>query len=61
MEHREARDPVCGSIVNAESARHAKLEEADYYFCSDTCLHKFLENASKYVAVHPEADEGPTS
>ncbi|HEC18369.1 MAG TPA: heavy metal translocating P-type ATPase [Gammaproteobacteria bacterium] len=51
-----AKDPVCGMDVLESSAHHAEHEGTQYYFCSDSCLNKFVENPSKYVKTEALKD-----
>lgn len=44
-----AKDPVCGMDVLETSKRHAKHDGNRFYFCSEGCLHKFIENPTQYV------------
>jgi Cu+-exporting ATPase len=45
-----AKDPICGGLVDTVKARH-KSEYAgfQYYFCSDACRDKFNEGPDKVV------------
>jgi P-type Cu+ transporter len=49
-----AIDPVCGMSLDEQSAA-GKFEYGDkpYFFCSETCLHRFREAPEKFV--HPAA------
>ena len=38
------QDPVCKVYITAGSAITKKIEDQTYYFCSDDCANKFLEN-----------------
>ena len=51
-----ATDPVCGMDVLETSERHTEYDGEQFYFCSDGCLHKFVENPSVYVASQPLKD-----
>jgi len=43
-------DPVCGMEVTAStSTSHAALGGRTYYFCSDLCRDRFLENPERYL------------
>jgi YHS domain-containing protein len=44
----QARDPVCGVIVDTDK-RRVEYKEADYYFCSDTCRSRFKEHPEDYA------------
>lgn len=37
----EARDPVCGTIVQTSTAKSSLFEGRAYYFCSQACRDKF--------------------
>ena len=48
--HEEVKDPVCGMIVNPETAQHRhELGETTYYFCSASCRSKFAANPDHYL------------
>jgi P-type Cu+ transporter len=54
----EARDPVCGMSVDAQTAKHrAEAGGATYVFCSSTCREKFLAEPARYLK--PEASAPP--
>jgi Cu+-exporting ATPase len=36
------KDPMCGMTVDEASAPHAERGGKTFYFCSETCLRKFL-------------------
>ena len=40
-------DPVCGSFVEETSKYKVKLYDKVYYFCSEECKNKFIEEHSK--------------
>jgi P-type Cu+ transporter len=51
-DHAEAPaiDPVCGMSVNPATARHkAEHDGRPFYFCSDRCRTKFVDDPAKYV------------
>ena len=49
-----AIDPVCGMTVDEQTAAgSAEYQGEHYYFCSETCLHKFQAAPKKYA--HPPA------
>ncbi|HVR85307.1 MAG TPA: YHS domain-containing protein [Planctomycetota bacterium] len=50
--NKKAKDPVCGSIVDTmfTSRRHS-LGNAEYYFCSDACMSRFLTEPGKYAGT----------
>ncbi len=37
-----AKDPICGMTVDEGTAIHADRDGKTFYFCSETCRHKFL-------------------
>jgi P-type Cu+ transporter len=46
----EARDPVCGMILDSGTARHrAEHEGQTYYFCCDGCKAKFLADPTRVL------------
>jgi len=42
-------DPVCGMEVTADSEWTAEYEGVTYYFCSEACRDKFLEDPMAYM------------
>jgi Cu+-exporting ATPase len=46
----KVKDPVCGSIVDTmfTSRRHS-LGNAEYFFCSDACMSRFLSEPGRYA------------
>ena len=36
------KDPICGMTVDATTAIHTERDGRTFYFCSDSCLRKFL-------------------
>jgi len=44
------KDPVCGLMVDPASARHERLAQNEYCFCSDECCNRFLVNPGRYLA-----------
>ncbi|MGH2620323.1 MAG: YHS domain-containing protein, partial [Anaerolineales bacterium] len=46
----EAKDPVCGMMVEIETARYSLVHaEQTYYFCSAGCKHKFAAEPEAYL------------
>jgi len=43
------KDPVCNMTVSNDSKYHYHYAEKDYYFCSESCLHKFKEHPEQYL------------
>ncbi len=44
------RDPVCGAILNEETAKFKITHEGEtYYFCSVTCKKRFKRNRAKFA------------
>ena len=43
------KDPVCGMDVSVDSEHHVQHAGKDYYFCSEHCENKFLDNPDAYV------------
>src|SRR5215472_3659436 len=47
----QAKDPVCGMIVNQKSAPASiAYQGTTYYFCHQHCLEKFQQDPSRYLA-----------
>jgi YHS domain-containing protein len=61
------RDPVCGMMVDSETAKGSLVEGGHtYYFCSDTCRSRFAANPAAFTAsagrsdgMHAERHEPP--
>lgn len=54
------KDPVCGMTVDPETAKYrATFEQETYYFCSESCLHKFTANPHAYVHGAKPAASAP--
>ena len=52
----DARDPVCGMVVNPATAKHrAEHDGHAYYFCCDGCKAKFLADPARFLKP---ADKG---
>ena len=51
-------DPVCGMTVDSESARSSSHQGEKYFFCSESCQHKFDDDPSAVLAkaTQREAD-----
>jgi Cu+-exporting ATPase len=47
-------DPVCGMEVTAESEWTAEYEGVTFYFCSEGCRDKFIEEPGKYLEAMGE-------
>ncbi|EKS72737.1 heavy metal translocating P-type ATPase [Burkholderia sp. SJ98] len=47
-------DPVCGMSVTATSKFHAEYDGQDFFFCSQSCEHKFTGDPTKYVSLNPQ-------
>lgn len=46
------RDPVCGGGVESTfSTRRFHHAGFEYYFCSDACMSRFLENPEQYTGA----------
>jgi Cu+-exporting ATPase len=46
----KAKDPVCGCTVDTMySSRRHSFGDAEYYFCSDTCMSRFLSEPGRYA------------
>ena len=47
-----AKDVVCGMDVDPASARaKADYQDKTYYFCSDDCKDRFMEDPEHYAQV----------
>lgn len=46
----EARDPVCGMMVDVTTSYSEAVGGQTYYFCSENCRQRFDENPSAYGA-----------
>ncbi|GAK54157.1 hypothetical protein U14_05436 [Candidatus Moduliflexus flocculans] len=40
------KDPVCSTYIPKSLARHKEFDGEMYYFCSDECVTKFMEQHS---------------
>ena len=50
----KVKDPVCGMMIDAASAKgKSEHEGKTYYFCSDSCKKKFDADPKKYVQPPP--------
>lgn len=50
------KDPVCGMDVDPRDDRHrVEFDGSAYYFCSNGCKTKFVENPASYLAGPPKA------
>ena len=47
-------DPVCGMEVTEESEWTAEYDGVTFYFCSEGCRDKFLEEPGKYLEAMGE-------
>ena len=46
-----AKDPVCGMIIDPPQARGKARYQGDlYFFCSPSCMQKFMASPAKYLA-----------
>lgn len=49
-------DPVCGMHVDEEeTVRQSEYLDAEYYFCSEDCKHKFDQRPEDYVVRSRQA------
>ncbi len=49
-----ARDPVCGMLVDPDTAKHRHQHDGrTYYFCCAGCLQKFAADPQKYITESP--------
>ncbi|WP_114355254.1 YHS domain-containing protein, partial [Devosia naphthalenivorans] len=58
---REVRDPVCGMSVDPATAKHtATYEGSTYYFCSEGCRSKFMDDPTKYTEPNAAKSQAET-
>ncbi|AKF25285.1 copper ABC transporter ATPase [Sulfurovum lithotrophicum] len=50
------KDPVCGMEVTSDSKFHINYEGTTYYFCSESCQHKFDADPQSYIHTEEEAE-----
>ncbi len=51
-------DPVCGMSVADDSALSTQHEGQRYFFCSETCLNKFVAEPGRFLGDEVEHDHG---
>jgi YHS domain-containing protein len=52
----EVRDPVCGMILDDETApEQSTYEGTTYYFCGESCKNEFDQDPARYVAEIPQS------
>ncbi len=45
----KAKDPVCGCTIDTTfTSRRHTFGSSQYYFCSDTCMTRFLTEPARY-------------
>jgi len=49
----DIKDIVCGMEVSSHSKYHHHYGNNRYYFCSESCLGKFIDNPERYLAEKP--------
>ncbi len=49
------KDVVCGMDVSTDSEFHISYKDEDYYFCSESCQHKFDDNPQTYLHSHDDS------
>jgi Cu+-exporting ATPase len=53
----ETLDPVCGMLIDPATAEAATVYQAQtYFFCSDNCRDRFLDDPETYAPVDPGLD-----
>jgi YHS domain-containing protein len=55
-------DPVCKTVVDYSAPnRHIYFGGKLFYFCSDTCKHRFIRMPFEFMGsqVEPISEEGP--
>jgi Cu+-exporting ATPase len=46
----KAKDPVCGCSVDTSfSSRRHTFGNTEFYFCSDACMSRFLNEPGRYA------------
>jgi Cu+-exporting ATPase len=55
-EPKKVRDPVCGMMVPEDAPLRHVHEGKTYVFCNPSCLQRFQENPSRYLASGPATD-----
>ncbi len=48
-QRRFERDPVCGEMVDAQTASHVEYRGRLYYFASTDCRGQFLNDPERYL------------
>lgn len=46
---RQAKDPVCGMMVDVSKAVSQIHNGTTYYFCSESCKEKFVAEPIRYI------------
>ncbi|RME80220.1 MAG: YHS domain-containing protein [Caldilineae bacterium] len=55
----QAKDPVCGMMVDTETAEHkSEYKGTTYYFCAPGCKRAFDRDPEAYLAEGGESHEG---
>lgn len=50
----KAKDPVCGGVVDTTfTSRRHTYGDFEYYFCSDTCMSRFLADPGHFTRTSP--------
>ena len=47
----EAKDPVCGMVVNPDTPYKYHYDGRNYLFCSEKCMYQFMQEPSMYAAA----------
>jgi Cu+-exporting ATPase len=50
-DYEETKDPVCGVVVEPDTPFKHQYDGRKYYFCSDRCMYKFMQEPSMYAAA----------
>jgi YHS domain-containing protein len=56
----KVKDPVCGMVVDTESAAYANFMGTMYYFCTPECRDLFAANPARYAAGASDAADVPS-
>jgi trehalose synthase len=57
----EERDPVCGTRVSPDTARHLEYGGRGYVFCSPTCEHEFARDPERFLRAAREQPRTPAA
>ncbi len=52
-----ARDPVCGTYVDKDSAITVRNGDTVFYFCSYECRQKYIDNVNNPKSIEEQKEE----